>query len=579
VYTADEIKAAGLHDFRVFLRQVWDFLLLPPPTPVQNDIAYNLQHGPRRFIIQAFRGVGKTWITVAFVLWCLLLNPQLKILVVSANQQLADDFSKFCKQLIHGMPILQHLAPREGQRDSAISFDVGPATPSKDPSVKSAGITGQITGNRADIIVADDIEIPKNSYTHVMRDRLSGLVKEFDAVLKPEGRVIYLGTPQIEATLYSILGQRGYTIMVWPAEIPKRIEAYVGRLAQFVIRRIEQGAKPGDLVDPKRFSKEDLTERLASFGASGYALQFMLDTNPSDADRHPLKTRDLIIHDCDSEQGHVKLVWGGDKTMAMQDLQSGGFDGDFYVRAAWKSEEMAKYAGTVMAIDPSGRGQDETSYSIISTLHGMLYLRDVGGFISGFSEETLHSLATRAIRFGVNYLIDEPNYGGGMFRQLLKPVMSKVAEMARLNPADPNPNARPPMFDEEWNGWASTQKEMRILDTLEPLVQSHRLVVDRRVIEADLQTQHDKSQYSFIQQFTRMARIKGCLPHEDRLESVSMGCQYWIERMRIDKDRALKTHKESLIDEELRKFMEGTLRSSIHFGGPINNSPRWTKRQ
>jgi hypothetical protein len=76
-----------------------------------------------------------------------------------------------------------------------------------------------------------------------------------------------------------------------------------------------------------------------------------------------------------------------------------------------------------------------------------------------------------------------------------------------------------------------------------------------------------------------MARIKGCLPHEDRLEAVSMACGYWIERMRIDKDKALKTHKESLIDEELRKFMEGTLKSSIHFGGPTTNSPRWSKRR
>ena len=133
MYTKEEIEAAGLDDFRVFLRQVWDFLGLPPPTPVQNDIAWHLQHGDRRLVIEAFRGVGKSWITVAYVLWCLFLDPQEKIMVVSASQELADNFSKFCKQLIREMPLLQHLAPRQGQRDSAISFDVGPATPSKDP--------------------------------------------------------------------------------------------------------------------------------------------------------------------------------------------------------------------------------------------------------------------------------------------------------------------------------------------------------------------------------------------------------------------------------------------------------------
>jgi hypothetical protein len=80
--------AAGLTDFRVFLCQVWDFLGLPTPTKVQLDIAWYLQHGPRRKIVEAFRGVGKSYITVAFVLWTLLLNPQAKILVVSAGEQL-----------------------------------------------------------------------------------------------------------------------------------------------------------------------------------------------------------------------------------------------------------------------------------------------------------------------------------------------------------------------------------------------------------------------------------------------------------------------------------------------------------
>jgi len=549
VYTPEEIKAAGLDDFRVFLRQVWDYLGLPPPTPVQNDIAYNLQHGERRLVLEAFRGVGKSWITVAFVLWCLLLNPQLKIMVVSASQPLADEFSKFCKQLIHGMPMLLHLAPsaEAGHSDSAIRFDVGPATPSKDPSVKSAGITGQITGNRADIIVADDIEIPKNSYTHLLRERLAELVKEFDAVLKPGGRIIYLGTPQVETSLYNRLLARGYTIRIWPAEIPTRIEAYHGRLAPFVLKRIERGAVPGEPLDPKRFNRADLDERKASYGLSGYALQFMLDTNPAEIDKHPLRTRDLIIHDCDTEMGPVKLVWGSDKDCLINDLPSGGFDGDFYVKHTWKSAEMAAFTGTVMAIDPSGRGQDETAYAIVRNLHGMLYLVDVGGFKEGFSEDTLKSLATRAIRHHVNYIIDEPNYGGGMFRQLLKPVVIRLATEAGIGA---------PMFDEEWDGWSSTQKEMRILDTLEPVVQSHRLVVDRRVIEQDRVVQEDRSQYSFIQQFTRMARIKGCLPHEDRLEAVSMACGYWMERMKLDKDRALENHKEAALDAELKRFAQ-----------------------
>ncbi len=56
-------------DFRVFLTLVWKELDLPKPTRAQLSIADYLQNGPKRLQISAFRGVGKSWITAAFVLW------------------------------------------------------------------------------------------------------------------------------------------------------------------------------------------------------------------------------------------------------------------------------------------------------------------------------------------------------------------------------------------------------------------------------------------------------------------------------------------------------------------------------
>lgn len=184
-------------DFRKFLYLIWKHLNLPDPTPVQYDIADYLQNGPKRSCVQAFRGVGKSWITSAFVLWQLFRDPDTKILVVSASKERADAFSTFTLRLISEVPYLQHLMPRENQRSSKIAFDVGPAKAAHAPSVKSVGITGQLTGSRGNLIVADDVEVPNNSATQQMRDKLSEQVKEFDAVLSPGGRIIYLGTPQI----------------------------------------------------------------------------------------------------------------------------------------------------------------------------------------------------------------------------------------------------------------------------------------------------------------------------------------------------------------------------------------------
>ena len=80
-----------LNDFRKFLFVVWKHLNLPDPTPVQYDIAKSIQHGKKRLIIEAFRGVGKSWITSAYVVWLLYMNPQLNILVVSASKTRSDD--------------------------------------------------------------------------------------------------------------------------------------------------------------------------------------------------------------------------------------------------------------------------------------------------------------------------------------------------------------------------------------------------------------------------------------------------------------------------------------------------------
>ena len=84
-----------LSDFRKFLFVIWKHLNLPDPTTVQYNIAYNLQDGDKLMIIQAFRGVGKSWITSAYVVWLLYMNPQLNILVVSASKSRSDDFTTF----------------------------------------------------------------------------------------------------------------------------------------------------------------------------------------------------------------------------------------------------------------------------------------------------------------------------------------------------------------------------------------------------------------------------------------------------------------------------------------------------
>ena len=165
-------------DFPLFCNLVWKTIGLPSLTPVQTDIARTLQNPPsNRFILEGFRGVAKSFLTCAYVVWSLWRDPQIKVMVVSANKERADANAVFIKKIIKEIPFLSHLRAREGQRDTQNLFDVGPARADHSPSVKSVGIKGQLTGSRADIIVSDDVEIPLNSFTQVLRDQLFELVK------------------------------------------------------------------------------------------------------------------------------------------------------------------------------------------------------------------------------------------------------------------------------------------------------------------------------------------------------------------------------------------------------------------
>jgi hypothetical protein len=533
-----------LKDFRNFTYLVWKHLGLPEPTPVQYDIAEYLQNSPKRCIIEAFRGVGKSYITAAYVVHQLLLNPQLKFMVVSASKARADDFSTFTQRIIMELPICQHLVAKDGQRWSKIAFDVAPAKASGSPSVKSVGVTGQLTGSRADIIIADDVEVPNNSMTHMMREKLAETVKEFDAVLKPDGRIIYLGTPQCEMSLYNALLARGYKMRVWPARYPtlERAEkAYGGKLAPKLYESMQTNLEAvyGLPTDPKRFDDDDLLERELSYGRSGFALQFMLDTSLSDANKYPLKLSDLLVYSCDKDTAPEKLVYGIFKPL--EDLPNVGLAGDkFY--APEDTIGRTEYQGSVLAIDPSGRGSDETAYAVVKMLNGFLHVVDAGGVAGGYSDSTLQHLCDLAKIHKVNMVLVESNFGDGMFTELIKPYLLKT---------------HPVVIEEVRH---SKQKEARIIDTLEPVMNQHRLVIDPKVIQKDYDSVQDMPpekgiKYMLTYQMTRITKTRGALAHDDRLDVLAMAVQYWVDQMAADADVQIATRKEELLDNELDKFM------------------------
>ena len=531
-----------LHDFRYFLIITWRHLNLPDPTPVQLEIAEYLQHGERRKIIQGFRGVGKSWITSTYVVWRLRMNPQLKFLVVSASKDRADNFSTFTMRLINEMPLLSPLIPQDHQRNSKISFDVAPSSADHAPSVKSQGVLGQMAGSRADEVIADDCEVPNNSFTQPMRDKLAESVKEFDAILKPGGKITFLGTPQVENSLYLTLEERGYTTRIWTARYPEYKNNYGDRLAPRLQRNLTEGTvKPRDPVDPERFSDIDLMEREASYGRSGFNLQFMLDTTLSDQDRYPLKINDLVISSVNQEYAPEKVIWSNSPEYVLTDLPCVGFNGDRFYRPAQEFGDFIEYTGSVMFVDPSGKGKDQTAISCVKMLNGNLYVTECLGLSGGYSDRVLERISKIARDNKINTIIVEQNFGGGMFAELLKPFLM------RYHPC-------------ELKDVRNTKtKELRIIDTLEPVMNSHRLIIDRKVIEKDFRSNSNEPperrlKLQLVYQLSRISRHRGSLVHDDLVDSLAGAVAYWTEYMAQDEDKNIRNRKDQFLMTHLQNW-------------------------
>lgn len=537
-WTEEQIAKAK-EDFRVFIYMVWKMISLPDPTPIQYDIAHTLQNLPNdRFIIEGFRGVAKSFITCAYAVWTLWRDPQKKVEIVSASKDRADANAIFIKRIIYTLPFLAHLKARPDQRDQQNLFDVGPAVPDISPSIKSVGISGQLTGSRADLLIADDVEVANNSGTQTQRDKLNEAVKEFDAIIKPKGQIVYLGTPQNEMSLYNELQQRGYRCRIWTVLYPESLserEFYGDRLAKIIADKYDNNPDlyAGKPTDPRRFDEEEIYKRRLSYGKAGFALQFMLNTNLSDQEKYPLKVQDLIIANLSLDEANLKWYWSNDRQLRINDLPCVALKGDYFYEPQGRSNEVFEYTGTVMAVDPSGRGKDETSYAVVKYLNGYLFVLEVGGTREGYSDSTLRQLANKAKIYGVNEIVVEGNFGDGMFSQLFKPVLNDIH----------------PCSVTEVKNYA--QKEARIIDTLEPVMMRHKLIIHKQVIIDDYQVYENAPAYSLIYQMTRLSRDRGALAHDDRLDALCMAVAYWLAVMDRDEEIGMQEQIEAKLEQWL----------------------------
>src|SRR5690606_16426770 len=222
-------------DFRHFAEAGMQFLGFDI-TDMQLDIAHFMDVGPRLSMVMAQRGEAKSTLASLKAVHSLIMDPKTRVLIISAGEDKANEVASVVIKLIMHWDILEYLRPdrKMGDRTAADEFDVHYSLKGIDqsPSVACIGITANLQGRRADLLIPDDIESTKNGLTVTQRTQLLALTREFTSI-NTHGKILYLGTPQTKDSIYNTLPGRGFTLRIWPGRYPTNdeLEKYGDRLA------------------------------------------------------------------------------------------------------------------------------------------------------------------------------------------------------------------------------------------------------------------------------------------------------------------------------------------------------------
>ena len=513
------------------------------PTPVQMQIIEYLESGPKRRVIGAFRGCGKSTISAMYILWRLMRNPEEKVLIVSASMSRAEAMSAWLLKTIGDVPWLRQMLPNSHDgRYSRIAFDVGTCQYiEQSPSVRAAGVTGQITGSRASLILCDDVETTQTALTQTQREKLRNVLSEMEVILKPgdESEIVYLGTPHsaTDSIYFALNRELSYSLRLWPSRVPSDLTPYKGCLAPLILKRFEEGGQIGRPTDT-RFSEDELMQRELSMSNMQNKLQMMLDATLSDRERYPLRCANVMVIDIDRYLPEV-MVYEKHKSFAIDDLPCVGMSHDptFYRPREQKGTIGVDEVPTIMTLDPSGGGADEFAYAVVKAWGGNYFLTKCGGHLGGVSDDFWKKLALIAKEQGVNEIAVESNFGGlEIYKQVLMPYLRNIGAECRVESIRSN-----------------QRKELRIIDTLAPVMQTHRFAVARSVVEQDMEVVKNAKDdrdvsYSLFHQMTRLTHDRGSLLHDDRIDVVAMAVQYFQEQAALDqKQRARDRSKELLL--------------------------------
>lgn len=215
-------------------------------------------------LLTAFRNSGKSTLVGLFASWLLADDPERRILVLAADYQLATKMVRTVRRVLERHPLTPHLRPRVADEWASDRFTVNRRGTHRDPSMLAKGITSNITGSRADIVICDDVEVPNTCDTPAKRRELRERLDEIDFVISPDGTRLYVGTPHTYHSIYAT------TVRHDAGEVVPYLHGY-HRLCLPVINEAGQSRWP------ERFSRAHIKAMRDRAGPAKFQSQMMLE--------------------------------------------------------------------------------------------------------------------------------------------------------------------------------------------------------------------------------------------------------------------------------------------------------------
>ena len=385
-----------------------------------------------RLLLMAFRSCGKSTIGGLFACWLLFQNPDLRILVMAAESALAGKMVRQVKRILERHPLSKHLKPAQADQWASDRFTVNRNAELRDPSVLARGITSNITGARADLILCDDVEVPNTSDTAEKRENLRDRLQELTYVLAPDGVMLYIGTPHTYHSIYADLPRLEL------GEEHAFLEGYDRLLIP-----IENEA--GESAWPQRYSAEDIARIKTQTGPNKFASQMLLQ--PVNIAEGRLDADALQFYD--AAHNYVPEL------RRMEIGNTPMISASAYWDPALGNSKDSSVLAIVFSDADGGR-----------YLHHLEYLKINAASADDEATQQCRTIAQLAKRYMLPFVTIETNGIGRMLPNILRREMKTVNAACTVREKH---NARP--------------KDLRILEGFDALLAARRLHIHRSVLK------------------------------------------------------------------------------------------------